>query len=491
MLTWRCPRFWISALVCLAAASASAQPSLFEESGAEPARFPPVVEANRLIAMGQHQRAIELCRANLHPHASDAKLRAFLVRAYLERDRICLPLPPTTSKFRQQAESSVPRCELSLVPRATRDTAEAVIRQEEMIAPDKLDSHLPAIDYQLKDGTPAGLRRELERLERFDESRLQAHLIGQLPTARRASLIAVATDRILGTATDTLRCPDYQPLIYALVIAGNMEGVMEAIDRIPADGDCDRQLLPIITTALTVGGRYRELHSLTRALPIEIGAIDYYRYTLTAALAAAHFDTAVARQRLDHERVNEEAYPEPAREMLWKVRELIADPETSGEDWAGAAEEGLMTDPRFRDIRHLALTLALRRSPRLRQVVQSLADDLNSRRFQLLTANLYERVAGGRNPGLDQRWDPRRPEFLSLAAASYLAGEDDASCRAVIAAIDHPAVDDRFIDGIAALRMGDLTGAISALELVREQARAPAMAEAAERLLALAADVTG
>jgi hypothetical protein len=96
--------------------------------------------------------------------------------------------------------------------------------------------------------------------------------------------------------------------------------------QVPADGVCDRQLLPTTTMALAVGGRYRELWDHARIVPADLDARDYYRYALTAALAAAHFDTERARKRLEHEKANEEAYPEEARHVLAEVRALLADP---------------------------------------------------------------------------------------------------------------------------------------------------------------------
>jgi hypothetical protein len=117
-----------------------------------------------------------------------------------------------------------------------------------------------------------------------------------------------------------------------------------------------------------------------------------------------------------------------------------------------------------------------------------MATDLAAKDYWLLTAFRYEDIAGGRKAGLDQRWNPHRANYLRLAAAYYLAAEDDASVRAMVAGIQEPLPEDHLVAGVAALRSGDTGQAQNDLETVMGDRRTPPlMSEAAEKLLGMIA----
>jgi hypothetical protein len=456
-----------------------------QEQGGREVRETPVQKADRWVRGKEYDRAIALCHSRLRPDSSDARLRAMLAWAYAGRDRVCLPLALTSEAFATGDGQEVP-CDLGIVAPATRDSILAVYDLEEALAPEALASHLPRIEYEFRFGTPAAVSARLERLRRFNEAEVQRHLIEQLAAIHRPPMMAAAARYLLGTDLGVLDCPSLQRVITSLVTAADFDGALEVIGHVPADGVCDRQLLPATTMALAVGGRYPELWDRAKVVPADLDPRDYYRYALTAALAAAHFDTARAQKRLEHEKANEEAYPEEARHVLAELRALLADPASPAERWEALAEDPFTQGDRLADVRFLLRTLAYARNPRHELSNLALAEDLAQRGLPLLAAFRFEDLAGGRNPGLDRRWDPRRPRFLRRAAAQYFAAEDDVSCRAVLAEIPERKAEDELMDGVAAYRMGDLGAARAALARAREKAPEAAMAEAAGRLGAFA-----
>lgn len=450
----------------------------------------PAQKADRWVRGKEYDRAIALCRSHLRPDSSDAGLRAVLAWAYAGRDRVCLPLPVTTAAFAPGEGQQIP-CDLGIVAPATRDSIRAVYDAEEALAPGVLASHLPRIEYLLRFGTPAEASTRLEGLRRFDEAEVQRHLVEQLAAIHRPPMLAAAARYLLGTDLGALDCPSLQRLITSFVTAADFDGAMEVIGHVPADSVCDRQLLPTTTMALVVGGRFRELWEISRVVPPDLDPRDYYRYALTAALAAAHFDSARAWRRLEHEKANEEAYPEEARHVLAELRALLADSGSPAERWEALAADPFMQGERFADVRFLLRTLALERDPRYGPSNLALAEDLVRRELPLLAAFRFEDLAGGRSPGLDRRWDPRRPRFLRQAAAQYFKAEDDVSCRAVLAGIPERKAEDELVAGVAAYRLGDVAAAREALGRAREKAPEVAMAQAAARLGAFAAGAHG
>ena len=64
-----------------------------------PRPLDPVNQANRLIMDQNPNEAIAVCKAHLKPDSSDAPLRAMLGWAYIARDRVCLPLPPSLEEY--------------------------------------------------------------------------------------------------------------------------------------------------------------------------------------------------------------------------------------------------------------------------------------------------------------------------------------------------------------------------------------------------------
>jgi hypothetical protein len=234
-----------------------------------------------------------------------------------------------------------------------------------------------------------------------------------------------------------------------------------------------------------MGGLHKELWDYTKSLTLELDSITYYQYVLTAVLAAAHFDPAKARKRLAHERVNEEAYPEEARRIMAEIGALIDDPGAPAKQWAALVEDSLFVDERFREVRFLLHSLAVKRDPRYEPSNSALAEDLLRRGLPWLAAFRFEDLAGGRNPDLDRRWDPRRPRFLRRAAECHLAAEDDESCLALLAAIPERIAEDELMAGVVALRNGDREAAGAAFERARGRARLPAMVKVAEGLKAM------
>lgn len=453
----------------------------------------PAQRANGLIQRGEPQRAIGVCLSHLTPDSSNAELRAVLGRAYVARDRVCLPVPPTAVAF-QTIEAAPFRCQLSIVPPATRDTVMAVFRAQSALAPDDIRSSLLVADYEARYGTLEGLRGELEKLARFHDDdakgKIRTHLIGQVTALERPAAEGVIAATILGTDPDTLDCPEIQRLVTALVRSGNFDGAAAALGRVPSDGRCDRVLMPTATMALAVSGRHRELWKITRSLALDIDTISYYRYALTAILAASHFDTTMACKRLAHERLNEDAYPEEARSFLGALDSLLIQPAAPAERWADLAERSLLADGRFDDVRYLLHSLALKRDLRLERSNQALADNLVKRELPLLAAPRFVELAGGLSPGLDRRWDPRRPRFLRQAAECTFAIEDDASCVAFLELIPEPTAEDELMAGVVALRSGDRAAARVAFVRAERQARLPAMVEAARGLAEIAAITT-
>ncbi len=460
------------------------------EAPAPTATEPPVLDrpadrAYRLVIRGEPERAALVCRAYLKPDSSDAELRNILGQALVVRDQICLPLPPNVPAFQKMAEAGR-WCDMPLVPPATRDTVLAELRAQAKLAPKDVESNLLVADFETRYGTREAVKRELDGLARFTDAParedIQTRLIGKVTTIKRQSTVAVIAEYLAGTDPATLDCTETETIVNALIRVAKFEPGLELVKRVASKGRCANDLLPVETTALILDGRYRELWELTRSLPPTLDTINYYRYSVTAVLAAAHFDKADARTRLAHERVNEEAYPPDAIRVLTGIDSLLSDPAPSAERWAALTQLDLLQQERFRDVRHLLMTLALRVDPELESANQALADDMVKRQMPLLAARHFESLAGGRNPSLDRRWDPRRPRFLRQAAENYFAGEDDASCLAMLALIPERMAEDELMAGVLALRNGDRVTARDALARAQQQARAAAMVDAVGQL---------
>ncbi len=445
--------------------------------------------ATQTLTAGEFDRAIAICHGELRPDSANAALRALLVQAYTMRDRVCFPVPPTREAFVAMEEGNE-RCEVSFVPAATRDTIAAVIAVEEMLAQDARGGggRFLRVDHELRFGTPAALARELDRLLSADSAAVGRHLLTQFPSTLRPAMLRVAAGCVLATSPRPLPCEEAARLTGAFMQAADWDGVRAVLAAVPGDSSCVRQLSPLVASVLVISGGYRELWDLMRTTPREAGPIEYYRSMLTGALAAAHFDPGLARERLEFERVNEEAYPEPARLVLTDLRAILGDSAATGEAWEALAAHDLLASEQFRDVRFLLHSLALRRNPRLTTAGTAMATDLIGRGIPLAAARVYEELAGGRRPELDRRWDPRRPEYLRLAAAYYFKAEDDAACRAALAAIDEPAPEDDLLGGAAALRVGETVAAHALLQRAVERAPLGGMAQTATELLGFGAE---
>ena len=447
----------------------------------------PVNRANRLIVDQNPQEAIAVCKANLKPDSSDAPLRAMLGWAYIARDRVCLPLPPSAAEY-VRAEDGHLRCAINLVPVTCADSCTALLNEEKRLAPNKVETEFIALDYMMRFGTAAQVRAKLEEMRKFDPVQVQGHLFEQTAAIHRPTVLAVVGDYLLAADPKTIACPEFERLINLLTEAGNLDGAEVAIGRIPQDNICPKMMLDTSTRVLIAGGRYETLWLRTKNIYTDMDPIGYYRFALTSSLAAAHFDTALAVQRLDHEQDNRESYPPMAQQLLDDITALLKEPAAPGEKWVELADRDIMLDGRFSDVRTLLRSLALRRNPRLEAVGTAIATDLAEKNYWLLTAFRYEDLAGGRKAGLDQRWNPHRANYLRLAAAYYLAAEDDASAQAMVAGIQEPLPEDHLVAGVAALRSGDTVQAQNDLETVMGDRRSPPlMSEAAERLLGMIA----
>jgi len=88
-----------------------------KDSGETPVPIPldPVNRANRMIMDHDPLGAIAVCKANLKSDSSDAPLRSMLNWAYIARDRVCLPLPPSAAEF-VKAEDGHLKCVVNIVP---------------------------------------------------------------------------------------------------------------------------------------------------------------------------------------------------------------------------------------------------------------------------------------------------------------------------------------------------------------------------------------
>jgi hypothetical protein len=459
-----------------------------KDSGETPVPIPldPVNRANRMIMDHDPLGAIAVCKANLKSDSSDAPLRSMLNWAYIARDRVCLPLPPSAAEF-VKAEDGHLKCVVNIVPTTCADTVQTVLADEVRVATDQTAAGLIAIDYLMRFGTPEQVRADLEKVGELDPERVQGHLLEQVAAIHRPPILAVVGDYLLASDMRTMSCPEFERLIRLLAEAGNVDGAEIAIGRIPQDDLCPKMMLDTSTRTLIAGERYETLWKQTKNIFANMDPIGYYRFALTASLAAAHFDTSLALKRLAHEKTNEEAYPESGRILLADITALLREQAAPGEKWAELADRDFMLDGRFSEVQTLLRTLALKRNPRLEAVGNALAVDLASRDLWLLAAFRYEDLAGGRNAGLEQRWNPHRISNLRLAAAYYLAAEDNASARAMVAGIQDPLPEDRLVAGVAALRSGDSDQARTDLEAVIGDRRAPPlMTQAAEELLAMA-----
>jgi hypothetical protein len=450
----------------------------------------PVNRANRLILDEDPVGAIAVCKANLKADSSDAPLRAMLGWAYIARDRVCLPLPTTAEEF-VKAEEGHLKCAISLVPVSCADTVKTVLAEEARLAPDSLQTGLIALDYLMRFGTAVQVRAKLQDLDKFDRVKVQGHLYEQTSAVHRPPILAVIGEYLLASDPRTFDCPEFERFVSLLAEAGNMDGVEVAIGRIPEDGVCPKMMLDPSTQVLIAGGRYETLWLRTKNVFENMDPIGYYRYAVTASLAAAHFDTALALQRLAHEDTNRESYPEVAQTLLDDITALLKEPAASGDKWAALADQDMMLDGRFTDVRTLLRSLAMRRNPRLEAIGNALATELAIAPHYdwLLAAFRYEDLAGGRNPGLEQRWNPHRAKYLRLAANYYLAAEDDASVRALLAGIEdkEKLPEDHLMAGVAELRSGDTVQAQKDLQAVMQDIRTPSlMSLAAEQLLQMA-----
>jgi len=445
---------------------------------------------SRLTSQGEPGLAVKLCLDHLTKKPNNAKMRSFLSQAYVARDRICLPLPPRAEAFQQIGEE-FPHCELVIVPPATRDTVAAAFQAQMALAPDDIQSHFLMIDFELKYGTPQGVSQQIEGLAPFDDPQaideIQYHWMEQLVQIKRPPLLAVIARHFVQMDPATLDCAELERIINSLVRVGDFDGAVAAIGRVPADGTCDERLFPTISTALMLSGRYQDLWNHTKSPAIKLETIIYYQYALTAVLAAAHFDLASARKRLAHEQINAKAYPKGARRVLTELGSILDRPRAPAKRWVDLSQDSLLADTRFADVRFLLHSLATQSHPGSESSNLALAEELVRRDFPLLAAFRFEALAGGRNAGIDRRWDPRRPGLLRRAAEYSFAAEDDGSCRALLAEIPERTAEDELMVGVAALRGGDFDAARVALERAQVQARVPAMRAAVERLLAMAA----
>jgi len=471
------------------AAFSASQDSLAGEKGklagekGQPRPMDPVNRANRLILDQNPKEAIAVCKANLKPDSSDAPLRAMLGWAYIARDRVCLPLPPSIAEY-VKAEDGHLRCAINLVPVTCADSCTALLNDEARLAPGKIETEFMALDYLMRFGTAAQVSAQLGEMKKFDPVKVQGHLFEQTAAIHRPTVLRVVGDYLLAADPKTFDCPEFERLANLLTEAGNLDGAEVAIGRIPQDKVCPKMMLDTSTRVLIVGGKYETLWLRTKNIFTDMDPIGYYRFALTASLAAAHFDTALAIQRLDHEQENRDSYPPMAQQLLDDVTALLKEPAASGDKWAELADRDIMLDGRFSDVRTLCQSLALRRNPRLEAVSSAMAADLAAKEYWLLTAFRYEDMAGGRKAGLDQRWNPHRVQYLRLAAAYYLAAEDDASAQAMVAGIAEQLPEDHLVAGVAALRSGDTVQAQNNLQTVMGDHRTPPlMSEAAERLL--------
>jgi len=449
-------------------------------------------EVGRFLASGEADRAVTIARSRLHPDTANAALRGVLIKGYAMRDRVCLPVPPVPAAFATAgavagAQAGRWPCDASFLPRATRDSIAAVIATEERLAPDDLASHFLAVDHEISFGSPAGLAAALERLDRFDPAAVDAGLSERISVTRRPVQLGVLARRLHARAPRRSDCMANERVISGLTQAADFDLAAAAYDSLAPDSLCARRLRSGAASALVVGGRYEELWRRLRVAPPGISTGDYYGTVLLATLAAAHFDTALALQRLDHERVNEESYPEPARAVLAELRRLLLAPAAAGREWEDLAAAPFLAADAYRDARLLLRSFALRRSPHLEPAARAMADDLAGRNIPAAAARICEDFAGGRAPDLDRRWDPRRIEYLRKAAAYYFRAEEDEACRAVLAALEAPEAADDLLAGAAALRVGDRAAAGALFARAAAGAPEPGMQETAVRLGTLAA----
>ncbi len=454
-------------------------------------------EVGRYLTSGEPERAVAIARSRLSPDTTNAALRGILIKGYAFRDCVCLPVPPAPAAFAPAAGAAPGSpagrwpCDASFLPRATGDSIAAVIATEERLAPNDLAGHLLAVDHEIDHGSPGGLDAAIARLDRFDAATVDARLIERLSVTRRPPQLGVLARRLHQRNPRRADCMANERVISSLNQAADFEGAIAAYDAIAPDSLCARRLEAAATTTLVAGGRHEDLWQRLRIAPPGISTGDYYGMVLLATLAAAHFDTSLALQRLDHEKVNEESYPEPARAVLAELRRLLVAPAATGGEWEDLAAAPFLAAETYRHQTFLLYSLALRRSPHLERAARAMADDLAARNIPAAAASVCEGFAGGRRPGLDRRWDPRRGEYLRKSAAYYFLAEDDAACRAVLAALDAPAPADDLLAGAAALRAGDRAAAGPLLARAAAAAPEPAMRETAERLGALAAEAGG
>ncbi len=444
----------------------------------------PAVRVNRYLVAHEFDRAAGVCRDQVRDDRSDPALRASCAQTLVMRDRVCLPAPPDAEALHESA-AGTRNCDASFLSRAAQDSIAGLLAVEVQLAPDDIQSYLLSVDHEIRFGTPDRLRLALAGMRRFEASDIHDELLVRLQTIQRPGMAAVAARAALESGPDPLGCDAALKIAGSLLQAGDFDRALAGLGRAPADSSCVRQRTAMAASILTVAGRHRELWELTRRAPSGIATIEYYRYVLLSSLAAAHFDSSLARNRLDYEEANQSSYPELAGTFLDDLRALLDEPAAPGEAWAELAERDLVAGVRFGEVRVLLRSLALRRNPRLGSVALDQANDLASRSQLRSAGEVLEDVAGGRQPELDRRWDPRRPEYLRQSAVYYFKADDDISCREVLDAIDEPNATDRLLAGAAALRAEDWAVAKSHLEQVKTPAADVGQVETANRLLAL------
>jgi hypothetical protein len=441
--------------------------------------FDPAAEAARAIAGGRPRSAIALVLAHLHPDSSQLELRAMLGWALAARDRICLPLPVVAERFRMHEPEPLD-CDVAILPAATRDSVVSVFETAERLAPGNPAAGLLMVEFEYRFGTVAGLERALAALSRAASPEVEARLRTLLATVPRPRAAAAGARHLLAALPETLRCADRTGLVTALVRAGDLDRAHAAVRR-PAAGACREALVEPWIAGLAAAGRYEELWEYTRASR-DPDPEAYYRQALIAALAAAHFDLAKARERLAHEAANAEAYPEQARALLAEFAALVnAEPPAPAARWAALAEHPFIVAPAATNIRFLLHTHALRCEPAREASAAAIAALLEERRFLRDAARRYAVLAAG-----VARGSVAKREYLRKAAAAWFAAEENGECRAALAELPAREPADELLDGAAALRLGDTAGAAPILERAMAGGGPPAMTWTAKRLLAAA-----
>ena len=420
-----------------------------------------------------------LALAHLHPDSSQLELRAMLGWALAARDRICLPLPVVAARFRM-VEPEPLDCDVAILPPATRDSVVSVFRTAKRLAPEDPAAGLLMVELEYRFGTVAGLERALAALEPRISPEVEARIRTLLTTVPRPRAAAAGARHLLATLPETLRCADRSGLLMAVARDGDLEAARAAVRR-PVAGSCRDALVEPWITALAAAGRYPELWEYTRAsTDPDPGA--YYRHALIAALAAAHFDMSKARERLAHEAANAEAYPEQARAFLAEFAALVtAEPPAPAARWAALAEHPFLLAPAATNIRFLLHTHALRCEPGREASAAAIAALLEERRFLRDAARRYAALAEHVTRG-----SVGKSEYLRQAAQVWFAADEDGECRAALRAFPAREPADELLDGAAALRLGDATGAAPVLERAMAIAGPPAMPWTAKRLLAAA-----